>query len=168
MERKGDSSKEFLSLARALESDTEWHRTVMHATYEVAINNRVAPSKPSIYDTTHLRDSDDESRRQTKFPCPHCKDLINNYNKHVMNTCVNFIERHNWRKSNIINYIDTTLDHNKFKIFCDLPDRRTSGGKKLFWTMDIERNKPLNRFRYSKRFHCNINSIIQYCTGWYK
>lgn len=129
MERSEQSSKEFLSLAKALKSDTEWHRTVMHATYEVAINNRVAPSKPSLYDTSHLRDSDDEKPRQTSFTCPHCSVTIDNYNKHVLNVCVTFHERHLWRKSNIVNYIDSLLDHNKFKIFCDLPDRRTSGGK---------------------------------------
>jgi hypothetical protein len=129
MEASAELSKEFLSLAKAIESDTEWHRTVMHATYEFAINSRVAPSKPSLYDTSHLRDSDDERRRETTFSCPHCKATIENYNKHVMNYCVTFEERHAWRKANIVNYIDSTLDHNNFKVFCDLPDRRTSGGK---------------------------------------
>lgn len=148
MERREDSSKEFLSLARALESDTEWHRTVMHATYEAAINNRVASAKPSLYDTSHLRDSDDESKRTTTFPCPHCKTSIGNYNKHLLNACVTFTERHSWRKSNIINYIDSLLDHNKFKIFCDLPDRRASGGKTCFhiFTVTFVRTTILDTF----------------------
>ena len=129
MEVSAESAKEFLSLARAIESDTEWHRTVMHATYEFAINSRVAPVKQSQYDITHLRDADDETRRQTTFACPHCGTTIANYNKHAMNACVTFQERHAWRKANIVNYIDSLLDHNRFKVFCDLPDRRTSGGK---------------------------------------
>ena len=131
MEVNAESTKEFLSLAKAIESDTEWHRTVMHATYEFAIHTRVAPLKPpSHYDVTHLRDSDEDKRRQTTFACPHCSATIGNYNKHVMNNCVTFQERHSWRKANIVNYIDSLLDHNRFKVFCDLPDRRTSGGKK--------------------------------------
>ena len=49
-----------------------------------------------------------------------------------MNFCPKFEDRYKWRKGNLVNYMDSLLDHNKFKVFCDLPDRRTSGGKGLF------------------------------------
>ena len=65
-----------------------------------------------------------------------------------MNFCPKFEDRYKWRKGNLVNYMDSLLDHNKFKVFCDLPDRRTSGGKGLFtnehkcngWYVYVERD----------------------------
>jgi hypothetical protein len=60
--------------------------------------------------------------------CDHCQGVMLERTKHVLNYCPAFKDRYAWRKSNVVNYIDSSLDHNRFKAFCDLPDRRTSNG----------------------------------------
>jgi hypothetical protein len=126
MESSGGSSKEFLTLAKALESDTEWHRTVTNATYAIAMSSRGAPLKG--HSGAPQWPINPQQKTGPAFPCSHCGTSIVNYNKHIMTFCATFKERYNWRKSNLVNYCDSLLDHNKFKVFCDLPDRRTSSG----------------------------------------
>ena len=49
--------------------------------------------------------------------------------RHILNSCERLQDRYRWRKENIIHYIDSILDHNTFKAFCNLKDRRTTSGE---------------------------------------
>ena len=66
----------------------------------------------------------------TPRPCYQCGLVVEDQIHHVLNNCDKFKEqgRYTWRRNCILHYLDTLLDHNKFRIFCDLPDRRTSSG----------------------------------------
>jgi hypothetical protein len=100
----------------------------MHATYAMAMTSRGSALKSYSGDSQWpMGDSEKETPAAT-FACSHCKTLISNYNKHIMTVCSSFKDRYVWRKANLVNYLDSLLDHNKFKVFCDLPDRRTSAG----------------------------------------
>ena len=71
MECPGASSKEFLSLARAIEADTEWHRTVTNATYAIAMSSRGAPLKShSGAPQWPLKESGQANPPGAAFPCP--------------------------------------------------------------------------------------------------
>lgn len=99
--------------------------------FKVFINFRVAPLKSSGGITKWplngpIFPGEEGAQSQT---CEHCQGVMLERTKHVLNYCPAFKDRYLWRKANVINYIDSSLDHNRFKAFCDLPDRRTSSGK---------------------------------------
>jgi len=123
----GTSTKDFMSLNKAIELDNEWHRTVTNASYKVAISNR-GPTLKSNSGAAKWPLNKNMQDSGCSYPCPQCGTVMLNHTKHILNHCEAFLERYIWRRANIVNYVDSILDHNQVKAFCDLPDRRTSAG----------------------------------------
>lgn len=119
------STQEFLSLLKAIELDNEWHKTVVNASFKMALNTRAPVLKSLSGAAKWPLAAGDPS---CSYPCPNCGTVVLNHTKHLLNSCESFHDRYFWRKANIVNYVDSILDHNQFKAFCDLPDRRTSAG----------------------------------------
>ena len=100
----------------------------------------------------------------TPRPCYQCGLVVEDQIQHVLNNCDKFKEqgRYTWRRNCILHYLDTLLDHNKFRIFCDLADRRTSSGAlyeyRIFLaSLNFDFTLPINinSVTISKFFRCN-------------
>ena len=126
----GGTKIDFHSLMKASELDAEWHRCITTLlpipTPAPKATKTSCPSLTSV-NSSNSTDSTNTSY-DCSYPCTHCGMVTSGQPQHIINSCEGLQERYNWRRHNIINYIDTSLDHNKYKIFCDMPDRRTSGG----------------------------------------
>jgi hypothetical protein len=128
----GTSTKDFMSLNKAIALDNEWHRNVTNESFKVAITNRVPTLKTTSGAAKWPLNGKSMQDSGCSYPCPQCGTVMLNHTKHILNNCEAFLERYIWRRANIVNYIDSILDHNQVKAFCDLPDRRTSAGVYLF------------------------------------
>lgn len=127
------SSQEFVYLLKAIELDNEWHKTVMNASFKMTLSAR-APLLKSVSGAPKWPlSAANQGDSGCSYPCPSCGTVILSHMKHILNVCEAFQDRYFWRKANIVNYIDSILDHNQFKAFCDLPDRRTSAGLTKFY-----------------------------------
>merc|ERR1712038_1321716 len=68
--------------------------------------------------------------------CPHCRNWIGNsvtmeekmiHTQHILCGCKKFQNqgRYNWRHDAVLNYIDSCMDRDELRVFCDLFGRRT-------------------------------------------
>ena len=94
----------------------------------------VSPSPHSIARCPNQKSLYGQGTRKypgTPHPCYQCGLVVEDKIKHILNDCDKFHEqgRYTWRRNCVLHYLDSLLDHNKFRVFCDLPDRRTSSGK---------------------------------------
>ena len=95
----------------------------------------VSPGSNSISQSTTTRNKYShvlpQKYKETPRPCYQCGLVVDDQTRHVLNKCDKFKEqgRYTWRRNCVLHYLDTLVDHNKFRVFCDLPDRRTSSGK---------------------------------------
>ena len=128
----GSSTKDFMSLLKAVELDTEWHRNVTNSSFKMAITNRGPILKTLSGAAKWPLTGPAKQDTGCSYACPHCGTVMSNHTKHILNSCEGFKERYAWRRANVVNYVDSILDHNQVKAFCDLPDRRTSAGNFLF------------------------------------
>lgn len=118
---------EFKSLAKAVELDTDWFRSVTSLLPKFASaspNGSIVPFASPYTDNPNGNSGFSDST----YPCPLCGMVTPSRSRHVLNTCERLKEKYRWRKENIIHYIDSLLDHNSFKSFCNLKDRRTATG----------------------------------------
>jgi hypothetical protein len=123
------STQDFMSLLQKIELDSEWHRTVKNASFNMTLTTR-APALKSLSGASRWPlNGVNKNDSGTHYPCPHCGTVMLSHTKHILNACGSFQDRYFWRRANIVNYIDSILDHNQVKAFCDLPDRRTSAGR---------------------------------------
>ena len=118
---------EFKSLAKSVELDTEWFRSVTSILPKFAtcgggsIVPFVSPYSDEPTNNGIISDS--------VYPCSLCGMVTPSRSRHVLNSCERLRDKYRWRKENLIHYIDSLLDHNSFKAFCNLKDRRTTLGK---------------------------------------
>ena len=95
----------------------------------------VSPGSNSISQSTTIKNKYShvlpQKYKETPRPCYQCGLVVDDQTRHVLNKCDKFKEqgRYTWRRNCVLHYLDTLVDHNKFRVFCDLPDRRTSSGK---------------------------------------
>lgn len=115
---------EFKSLAKAAELDTDWFRSVTALLPKFAINGSIVPVD-SPYSNGHQTSG---SISDSTYPCSQCGMVTPSRSRHVLNSCERLKDRYNWRRENLLNYIDSLMDHNTFKVFCNLKDRRTTTG----------------------------------------
>lgn len=117
---------EFKSLAKSVELDTEWFKSVTSALPKFAtqgggsIVSFVNPYSDTPEKEAPISDS--------VYPCTLCGMVTPSRSRHVLNSCERLRDKYRWRKENLIHYIDSILDHNTFKAFCNLKDRRTTRG----------------------------------------
>ena len=115
---------EFKALAKAVELDTDWFRSV------TSILPKFAGSSPngSIVPFVTPYSDKNGSVADSIYPCTLCGMVTSSRSRHVLNNCERLAEKYRWRKENLIHYIDSLLDHNALKVFCNLKDRRTATG----------------------------------------
>ena len=118
---------EFKSLAKAVELDTDWFRSVTSLLPKFAGSSPNGSIVPFV--TPYSDAGSNSSVSDSIYPCSLCGMVTDSRSKHVLNNCERLKEKYKWRKENIIHYIDSLLDHNSFKVFCNLKDRRTATGK---------------------------------------
>lgn len=63
----------------------------------------------------------------TSDKCPHCGQIETTF--HILNCCKNFLEdgRYLWRHNNIVSYMYSLIDKERFKAYADLPEHTRSG-----------------------------------------
>ena len=128
--------EEYLALKRAVELDGEWHKgvtaliptMVLDMTGDLCNGGRPIPVSPSNQKSSKSFTS--SYRNPAPYPCHQCGLVVQDLTQHIINQCDKFIDqgRYAWRRQAIIHYFDSLMDHNNFRIFCDIPDRRTSTG----------------------------------------
>ena len=125
----GSGVEEFKILAKAVELDTEWYKSV---TCQLP---NYAPHSPngSIVPFTSPYSNGNSANgsgliTDSTYPCPLCGMVTPSRSRHILNHCERLRDKYRWRKENIIHYIDSLLDHNSFKVFCNIQDRRTTSG----------------------------------------
>lgn len=148
--RAAPKDDDFGSLQRALEMDPEWHRmvasstpaTILDMSGDLCSGGRPVPvpplTSPAVAPATRRyyggRNGSggvgSGSGQGGRRPCCHCGLVVEDQIRHFINHCDRFKDqgRYQWRKGNVLHYLDSLMDHNKFRIFCDLPDRKTSSG----------------------------------------
>ena len=118
---------EFKSLAKAVELDTDWFRSVSALLPKFATNGSIVPFDSPYSNGNHGSGSVSDST----YPCSQCGMVTPSRSRHVLNSCERLKDRYQWRRENLVHYIDSLLDHNTFKVFCNLKDRRTASGNLL-------------------------------------
>lgn len=118
---------EYQSLAKAVELDTEWFRSV---TSQLPSSSAASPNGHIIAFNNPYSNGSAQSGSiaDSTYPCSQCGMVTPSRSKHILNTCERMRDRYRWRIENILSYVDSLLDHNTFKVFCNLPDRRTATG----------------------------------------
>ena len=129
---------EFKSLAKAIEVDTDWFKSV--AALLPASVSECSPNGPIVsFDAGPYNYSNGSGGSQNStnivdstYPCSQCGMVTPSRSRHILNGCERFKDRYQWRLENIVTYIDSLLDHNSFKVFANIPDRRTTAGAIYF------------------------------------
>lgn len=121
----GGGVVEYKSLAKAVELDTEWFRSVTSQLPNHASSSIVPFASPY---SDNGGSNGNISIADSTYPCPLCGMVTPSRSRHILNHCERLKDRYTWRKENVIHYLDSLLDHNTFKVFCNLQDRRTTSG----------------------------------------
>ena len=135
----GGGVEEFRTLAKSVELDTEWFKSVTcHLpNYLSQSPNGSIVHIPSPYSNGGSNGNHGSSLiTDSTYPCPLCGMVTPSRSRHILNHCERLRDKHRWRKENIVHYIDSLLDHNSFKVFCNIQDRRCANGGTI--PMDIQ------------------------------
>ncbi len=124
---------EYKSLAKAVEVDTEWFKNVASllpaATTSSYPNGRIVSFDAGPYNYSNGNNSQANTNiADSTYPCSQCGVVSASRSRHILNHCDRFRDRYQWRLENILTYVDSLLDHNSFKVFANIPDRRTTAG----------------------------------------
>ena len=126
--KMGGGVEEFKTLAKAVELDTEWFKSV---TVQLPHYVKQSPNGSIIPFSTLYTNGHTPGVQQggglisdSTYPCPLCGMVTPSRSRHILNHCERLNEKYRWRKENIIHYVDSLLDHNSFKVFCNIQDRR--------------------------------------------
>ena len=142
---------EFKSLAKAVELDTDWFRSV------TSLLPKFASASPNgsivSFDSPYTDSTKSNGFADSTYPCSLCGMVTSSRSRHVLNSCERLRDKYRWRKENVVHYIDSLLDHNAFKIFCNLKDRRTATGNK-----EMKMNLPLLILFFLRWYHSDRHS----------
>merc|ERR1712018_975254 len=92
---------EFKSLAKAVELDTEWFRSVSSLLPKFATASPNGSVVPFVTPYSDHATNGSNSISDSTYPCSSCGMVTSSRSRHILNNCERLKERYKWRKENI-------------------------------------------------------------------